>query len=126
MELKRVVITGLGALTPIGNTIDEYWESLKAGVSGAAKITKFDCEKFKTQFACELKDFNIEDHMDRRDARRLDPFSQYAIVSTTEAMADSGLDVEKIDLERAGVIWGSGIGGLTTFQEEANAYALGD
>lgn len=126
MELKRVVITGLGALTPIGNTIDEYWESLKAGVSGAAKITKFDCEKFKTQFACELKNFNIEDHLHRREARRLDPFSQYAMVSTTEAMADSGLDLEKIDLERAGVIWGSGIGGLTTFQEEANAFALGD
>ncbi len=126
MELKRVVITGLGALTPIGNTIDEYWESLKAGVSGAAKITKFDCEKFKTQFACELKDFNVEDYMHRREARRLDPFSQYAMVSTAEAMADSGLDLEKIDLERAGVIWGSGIGGLTTFQEEANTFALGD
>ncbi|MFT5823144.1 MAG: 3-oxoacyl-[acyl-carrier-protein] synthase II [Crocinitomix sp.] len=126
MELKRVVITGLGALTPIGNTIDEYWESLKAGVSGAAKITKFDCEKFKTQFACELKNFNVEDHIDRREARRLDPFSQYAVVSSTEAMADSGLDLDKIDLERAGVIWGSGIGGLTTFQEEAKGFALGD
>lgn len=126
MELKRVVITGLGALTPIGNTIDEYWNSLKAGVSGAARITRFDAEKFKTQFACEVKKFNVDDFIDRREARRLDPFSQYAIVSASEAMVDSGIDVEKIDLERAGVIWGSGIGGLTTFQEEANAFALGD
>lgn len=126
MELKRVVITGLGALTPIGNTIDEYWNSLKAGVSGAARITRFDAEKFKTQFACEVKNFNVDDFIDRREARRLDPFSQYAIVSASEAMVDSGIDVEKIDLERAGVIWGSGIGGLTTFQEEANAFALGD
>lgn len=126
MELKRVVVTGLGALTPIGNSIDEYWDALKAGVSGAAKITKFDSEKFKTQFACEVKNFNVEDHIDRREARRLDPFSQYAMVSSTEAMADSGLDPEKINLERAGVIWGSGIGGLTTFQEEANGFAKGD
>ena len=126
MELKRVVITGLGALTPIGNTVDEYWNSLKAGVSGAAKITRFDAEKFKTQFACEVKDFNVEDHMHRREARRLDPFTQYAMVSSSEAVADSGLDLEKIDLMRAGVIWGSGIGGLTTFQEEANSFALGD
>lgn len=126
MELKRVVITGLGALTPIGNTIDEYWNSLKAGVSGAARITRFDAEKFKTQFACEVKNFNVDDFIDRREARRLDPFSQYAIVSASEAMVDSGIDVEKIDLERAGVIWGSGIGGLTTFQEEANGFALGD
>lgn len=126
MELKRVVITGLGALTPIGNTTDEYWSALKAGVSGAATITKFDAEKFKTQFACELKNFNVEDHIDRREARRLDPFTQFAMVSTAEAMADSGLDLEKIDLSRAGVIWGSGIGGLTTFQEEAKNYYSGD
>ena len=126
MELKRVVVTGLGALTPIGNTTDEYWNSLKNGVSGAARITKFDPEKFKTQFACELKNFKAEDHIDRREARRLDPFSQYAMVSTSEAMADSGLDVEKINLDRAGVIWGSGIGGLTTFQEEAKGFYSGD
>ena len=113
-------------MTPIGNTIDEYWNSLKAGVSGAARITRFDAEKFKTQFACEVKNFNVDDFIDRREARRLDPFSQYAIVSASEAMVDSGIDVEKIDLERAGVIWGSGIGGLTTFQEEANGFALGD
>ncbi|WP_070138104.1 beta-ketoacyl-ACP synthase II [Crocinitomix algicola] len=126
MELKRVVITGLGALTPIGNTTDEYWQGLVSGVSGAAKITKFDAEKFKTQFACELKNFNVEDHIDRREARRLDPFSQYAIVSTAEAMVDSGLNVENLNLDRAGVIWGSGIGGLTTFQEEASSFASGD
>lgn len=126
MELKRVVVTGLGALTPIGNNMAEYWDALKSGVSGAARITKFDPEKFKTQFACELKGFNVEQFIDHREARRLDPFSQYAMVSSMEAMADSGLDLEKIDLERAGVIWGSGIGGLTTFQEEANAFALGD
>ncbi len=126
MELKRVVITGLGALTPIGNSVEEYWNSLKSGVSGAAKITKFDSEKFKTQFACELKNFKVEDHLDRREARRLDPFSQYAMVSSSEAMADSGIDLEKINLDRAGVIWGSGIGGLTTFQEEAKSFAEGD
>ena len=87
MELKRVVVTGLGALTPIGNTLPEYWNSLVNGVSGAARITQFDPEKFKTQFACELKNFNIEDHLDRKEARKLDQFSQYAMVSSTEAMA---------------------------------------
>lgn len=126
MELKRVVVTGLGALTPIGNSMDEYWNALKAGVSGAAKITKFDAEKFKTQFACELKNFNVQDFIDRREARRLDPFSQYAMVSSAEAMADSGLNLESLNLDRAGVIWGSGIGGLTTFQEEAMGFAAGD
>lgn len=126
MELKRVVITGLGALTPIGNTLDEYWNSLKTGVSGAAPIKSFDASKFKTQFACELKDFNVEDHLDRKDARKLDPFSQYAMVSATEAMADSGIDLEKINLDRAGVIWGSGIGGLKSFQDEAQGYFAGD
>jgi 3-oxoacyl-[acyl-carrier-protein] synthase II len=126
MELKRVVITGLGALTPIGNTVDEYWNSLVNGVSGAAPITHFDASKFKTQFACELKNFNVQDHLDRKEARKLDQFSQYAMVSTAEAMADSGIDVEKINLDRAGVIWGSGIGGLKTFQDEAANFASGD
>lgn len=126
MELKRVVITGLGALTPIGNTVDEYWNSLVNGVSGAAPITHFDASKFKTQFACELKNFNVQDHLDRKEARKLDQFSQYAMVSTAEAMADSGIDVEQIDLNRAGVIWGSGIGGLKTFQDEAANFASGD
>jgi len=126
MELKRVVITGLGALTPIGNSVNEYWDSLVKGVSGAAPIQQFDASKFKTQFACELKNFNVQDYLDRKDARKLDQFSQYAMVSTAEAMADSGIDLEKINLERAGVIWGSGIGGLKTFQDEAANFALGD
>lgn len=126
MELKRVVVTGLGALTPIGNTLDEYWNSLINGVSGAAPITSFDASLFKTQFACELKNFNVDDHIDRKEARKLDQFSQYAMVSSTEAMADSGIDLEKIDLDRAGVIWGSGIGGLKTFQEEARSFYEGD
>ena len=126
MELKRVVITGLGALTPIGNTLDEYWNSLINGVSGAAPITSFDSSKFKTQFACELKNFNVEDHMVLKEARKLDQFSQYAMVSATEAMVDSGIDLEKINLERAGVIWGSGIGGLKSYQDEAQAFFAGD
>lgn len=126
MELKRVVITGLGALTPIGNTLDEYWNSLKNGVSGAAPIQSFDAEKFKTQFACELKNFDVQDHLDRKDARKLDQFSQYAMVSAAEAMADSGIDLEKIDLGRAGVIWGSGIGGLKSYQDEAQSFFEGD
>ena len=123
---KRVVITGMGALTPIGNTLDEYWQNLKAGVSGAVPITHFDAEKFKTKFACELKDFNVTDFLDRKEARKLDEFSQYALVSTAEAMKDSGLDLEQINLDRAGVIWGSGIGGLTTFQNECFNYEKGD
>lgn len=126
MELKRVVITGLGALTPIGNSVEEYWTSLKNGVSGAAAIQSFDASKFKTQFACELKNFNVEDHLDRKEARKLDPFSQYAMVSSAEAMADSGIDLEKINLDRAGVIWGSGIGGLKSFQDESKNFFEGD
>ncbi|MCG8574502.1 MAG: beta-ketoacyl-ACP synthase II [Flavobacteriales bacterium] len=122
MELKRVVVTGLGALTPIGNTTDEYWNALINGVSGAARITNFDPTKFKTQFACELKGFDVLDHIDRKDARKMDPFTQYAMVSSAEAMADSGLDLEKINLDRAGVVWGSGIGGLKTFQDECEGY----
>ena len=126
MELKRVVITGLGALTPIGNTTNEYWTGLVNGVSGAARITNFDPTKFKTQFACELKGFNVEDHIDRKEARKMDAFSQYAVVSSTEAIADSGIDLEKINLERAGVVWGSGIGGLKTFQDECEEFFLND
>jgi 3-oxoacyl-[acyl-carrier-protein] synthase II len=126
MELKRVVVTGLGALTPIGNNINDYWQALINGVSGAAPITYFDASKFKTQFACELKNFNVDDYLDRKEARKLDQFSQYAMVSSAEAMVDSGIDIEKINLERAGVIWGSGIGGLKTFQEEAGNFAKGD
>lgn len=126
MELKRVVVTGLGALTPIGNTIEEYWNGLLTGKSGAAPITHFDASKFKTQFACELKNFNIEDHIHRKDARRLDNFSQYAMVSAMEAMADSKLMESEPNLDRIGVIWGSGIGGIKTFQEEHGDFIQGD
>jgi 3-oxoacyl-[acyl-carrier-protein] synthase II len=126
MELKRVVVTGLGALTPIGNTLDAYWNNLIEGVSGAAPIQQFDASKFKTQFACEVKDFNVEDHIDRKEARKLDQFAQYAMVSVEEAMADANFDLEKINVDRAGVIWGSGIGGLKTFQDECEGYFSGD
>lgn len=126
MELKRVVVTGLGALTPIGNSLPEYWEGLKNGKSGAAPITQFDASKFKTQFACEVKGFNVQDHIDRKEARKLDPFSQYAMVSSIEAMADSGLMESDPNLDRIGVIWGSGIGGLKTFQDEAQNFFAGD
>ncbi len=126
MELKRVVITGLGALTPIGNSANEYWENLVKGVSGAAPITHFNAEKFKTQFACEVKGYNPEDHFHRKEARKLDLFSQYAMVAATEAVIESGLDSENLDKDRIGVIWGSGIGGLKTFQDECMNYANGD
>ena len=126
MELKRVVVTGLGALTPIGNNIQEYWNSLINGVSGAAPITYFDTTKFKTQFACELKNFDVEQFIDKKEARRLDRYAQYALVASEEAFNDSGLDVEKIDKDRAGVIFGSGIGGLETFQIEVLNFAAGD
>lgn len=126
MNLKRVVVTGLGALTPIGNTTEEFWKGLTSGVSGAAPITRFDAALFKTQFACELKNFDIEQHMDRKEARKMDPFTQYAMVAVEEAMIDSGLDLEKINKARAGVIWGSGIGGLRTFQDEVTDFNKGD
>lgn len=126
MELKRVVVTGLGALTPIGNTTQEFWDGLLNGVSGAGPITGFDTEKFKTKFACELKNFNPEDHLDKKEARKLDPFVQYAMVSTAEAVKDGNFDFEKIDTNRVGVIWGSGIGGFKTFQEEMKNFFLGD
>ena len=126
MQLKRVVITGLGALTPIGNNVTEYWKNLEKGVSGAAPITHFDASKFKTQFACEVKDFNPTDHLDRKEARKQDPYTQYAMVATAEAMEDSKIDIEAIDLDRAGVIWGSGIGGIKTFYDEVSAFAKGD
>lgn len=126
MELKRVVVTGLGALTPIGNTVPEFWDSLINGVSGAAPITKFDTTNFKTKFACEVKNFNPEDFMDKKEARKLDPFVQFALASTAEAVKDAGLDFEKFDTNRIGVIWGSGIGGLKTFMDEVVNYAKGD
>ncbi|MDB0063024.1 beta-ketoacyl-ACP synthase II [Crocinitomicaceae bacterium] len=126
MELKRVVVTGLGALTPIGNTLPEYWEGLINGKPGASKIQQFDASLFKTQFACEVKNFNVEDFMDRKEARKLDQFSQYAMVSASEAMADSGLMDSNPDLDFIGVIWGSGIGGLKTFQDESQNFFEGD
>ena len=126
MELKRVVVTGLGALTPIGNNIEEYWEGLKNGKSGSAPITYFDTEKFKTKFACELKNFNPLDHFDRKEARKLDRFAQYAMVSADEAIKDSGIDLDTVDKYRVGVIWGAGIGGLETFQDEVINFAEGD
>ncbi len=126
MELKRVVVTGLGAITPIGNTVSEYWEGLINGKSGAAPIQQYDASKFKTQFACEIKNFNVEDHIDRKEARKLDQFSQYAMVSAKEAMADSGLMESNPNVDRIGVIWGSGIGGLKTFQDEAQNFFSGD
>ncbi|WP_322971491.1 beta-ketoacyl-ACP synthase II [Faecalibacter sp. LW9] len=127
MELKRVVVTGLGALTPIGNTYHEYWEALKNGVSGAAPITLFDASQFKTQFACEVKNFNIEDHFDRKEARKLDRCAQLGIVAAREAVKDSGiLDDANVNKERIGVIWGSGIGGIKTFEEEVTSYATGN
>ncbi len=126
MTFKRVVITGVGALTPIGNTRQQYWEGLKNGRSGAAAITRFDAALFKTKFACEIKGFDIADFMDRKEARKLDPFTQYAMVVAEEAIKDSNLPLKELDPDRAGVIWGSGIGGLLTFQEEVKAYARGD
>jgi len=126
MELKRVVVTGLGALTPIGNNIEEYWEALVNGKSGSAPITYFDTEKFKTKFACEIKNFKVEDYFDRKEARKLDKFAQYALVASDEAIKDSGLDLDTIDKLRVGVIWGAGIGGLETFQDEVLAFGKGD
>lgn len=125
MELKRVVVTGLGALTPIGNNVHDYWTALINGVSGAAPITHFDASKFKTQFACEVKNFNPEDHFDRKEVRKLDLFSQYALVTVAEAVKDANI-TEAIDHDRIGVIWGSGIGGLKTFQDECFEFAKGD
>ena len=126
MELKRVVVTGLGALTPIGNNIPEYWESLVSGKSGAAPITHFDTEKFKTKFACEIKNFNPTDFIDRKEARKMDKFTQYAMVASDEAIIDSKLNLDAINKLRVGVIWGAGIGGLETFQEEVLNFAAGD
>ena len=126
MELKRVVVTGLGALTPIGNSLSEYWEGLISGKSGAAPITHFDASLFKTQFACEIKNWDVNDHFDRKEARKMDKFSQYAMVSVEEAIADSALLDSNPDLDRIGVIWGSGIGGFNSFQDEAESFFKGD
>ncbi len=126
MELKRVVITGLGAVTPIGNNIKDFWENLINGVSGTEMITRFNTEKFKTQFACEVKNFNPEDYYDRKEARRMDMFTIYALVASDEAIRDSGLDLDKVNHDRVGVIYGSGIGGFGTFHVELKSYIEGD
>ena len=126
MELRRVVVTGLGALTPIGNNIQEYWEGLRNGVSGSDWITHFDAEKFKTKFACEVKNFDASQFFDRKEARKLDPFAQYALVATEEAFQDAGFDLESIDKDRVGVIYTSGIGGMLTYQNELESFFKGD
>jgi 3-oxoacyl-[acyl-carrier-protein] synthase II len=126
MQLRRVVITGLGALTPIGNTVEEYWDNLEKGVSGCAPITHFDATDFKTRFACEVKGFNVGDFIARKESRKMDLFTQYAVVASDQALTDSGLDLEKVNKDRIGVIWGSGIGGLQTFEEELLAFAAND
>ncbi len=124
MELKRVVVTGLGALTPIGNTVDELWKNLVSGVSGAGPLTHFDASAFKTQFACEVKGFNANDFIDRKEARKMDLYTQYAVVVAKQAVADSGLDIEATDLNKVGVVFGVGIGGINTFEEEVGNYAI--
>ena len=126
MKKRRVVVTGIGALTPIGNNLQDYWSSLIKGVSGAAKITNFDPSNFKTQFACELKNFEVTDFIHKKEARKMDPFCQYAMVATEEAINDSGINLDEINKDRAGVIWGSGIGGMNTFQQEASNFATGN
>jgi len=126
MQLKRVVVTGLGAVTPLGNSVNDYWNNLINGVSGAAPITRFDASKFKTRFACEVKGFNPDNFFDKKEARKLDAYSWYGIAASVEAVADSGIDAEGIDKNEIGVIWGSGIGGLDTFQTETFAFAKGD
>ncbi len=126
MELKRVVITGVGALTPLGNTFEDYKKNLLNGVSGAAPITRFDATNFKTKFACEVKDYDALNYFDRKEARKMDPFTQYGLIAADEAIKNSGLDLEKINLDKAGVIWGAGIGGLITFQNEVTNFATGN
>lgn len=126
MSFRRVVVTGLGALTPIGNTLEDYWKGLSNGVSGAGAITRFNAEKFRTRFACEIKNYDPLNHFDKKDYRKMDPFTQYALIVSEEAIKNSGLDLEKVDKDRVGVIWGAGIGGLKTFQDEVTYFAQGD
>ncbi|OIN56988.1 beta-ketoacyl-ACP synthase II [Arsenicibacter rosenii] len=126
MTLRRVVVTGLGALTPIGNDVPTYWDNLAAGTSGAGPITKFDASKFKTQFACELKGLDVTQYIPRQDARKMDPFTHYALIAADQAVRDSGLNLDTINKNKVGVIWGSGIGGLKSFEEEVINYAQGD
>ncbi len=125
MSFKRVVVTGIGAITPVGNDVQTFWSNLVAGVSGAAPITRFDAEKFKTRFACEVKGYEVTDYIPRQEARKMDPFTQFAVIASDEAVKDAGFDLEKLDLDKAGVIWGSGIGGLKTFEDEVMNYSEG-
>jgi 3-oxoacyl-[acyl-carrier-protein] synthase II len=126
MDLKRVVVTGLGALTPLGRTVDEYWQNLSNGVSGCDYIQQFDVTKFKTRFACEVKDFDATQYLDRKEARKLDRYCQFALIASDEAVKDAGINKENVDVDRVGVIFASGIGGLITFQEEVLNFAAGD
>ncbi len=126
MELKRVVVTGLGAITPLGKNVPEYWEGLTKGVSGADYIQQFDCAKFKTRFACEVKDFEPTDYLDRKEARKLDRFTQFALIASDEAVKDAGISKENVNPDRVGVIFASGIGGITTFQDDVMEFARGD
>lgn len=126
MKLRRVVVTGIGALTPIGNSAQEYWQGLINGVSGAAPITRFDASKFKTRFACEVKNFDPNAFFDRKEGRKYDISAQFGLVVAHEAILDSGMDLETINKDRVGVIWGSGIGGLKTFNDEVTDFARGD
>jgi len=126
MELKRVVVTGLGAITPLGKSVPEYWDGLINGVSGAADITQFDTTKFKTKFACEVKDFEPTNYLDRKEARKLDRFTQFALIASDEAVKDAGISKENVDVDRVGVIFASGIGGMATFQDDVMEFARGD
>ena len=126
MELKRVVVTGMGAITPLGKTVPEYWDGLINGVSGAGDITQFDTTKFKTKFACEVRNFEATDYLERKEARKIDRFTQLALIASDQAVIDAGITKENVDVDRVGVIFGSGIGGLITFQEEVSNFALGD
>ena len=126
MSLNRVVVTGLGALTPIGNNIPKYWDALINGISGAAPITHFDSSNFKTQFACELKNLNLQDYLDRKEIRKYDNYTSYALIAVAESIKDAGFSLEKIDKKYAGVIWGSGIGGIKTFSDEIESFINGN
>ena len=126
MALKRVVVTGLGALTPLGKTVESYWQGLTEGVSGCDFIKQFDCSKFKTRFACEVKDFEPTEYLDRKEARKIDRFTQFALIASDEAIKDAGINRDNVDVDRVGVIFASGIGGITTFYEEVCNFALGD
>ena len=126
MQLKRVVITGMGAITPLGNSITEYWNNLRNGVSGCDFITNFDASKFKTRFACEIKNFDPTNFLDKKEARKIDRFTQIAVVASDQAVQDAGIDAGNVNVDRVGVVFASGIGGLITFQEEVINFAKGD